>query len=160
MTAVRRHTANRDRHVLRVGLHRRSHQRSGYRFAASPHQLQTGAAEVDACAGGRLRQWRLRVLRCPAAAHRKLPLHACWASCCCSPFVSQRHAFGIQSEAVSYERAVDKPAHTATSLSLSLSFSLHFALTLLLRLSIRASRRFQRAHRVHKSHATGDRSRI
>ena len=71
---------------------------------------------MDACAGGRLRQWRLRVLRCPAT-HRKLPLHACRRR---SPFVS-RHAFGIQSEAVSYERAVVKSTQPL-SLALHLRF--------------------------------------
>lgn len=64
MISARRHTANRDRHVLRVGLHRRrSHHRHGRRFTASP-VLPRGRwwMRVAGCGGG--------ASACPPPLHR------------------------------------------------------------------------------------------
>lgn len=89
MISARRHTANRDRHVLRVGLHRRrSHHRHGRRFTASP--VTTGAV-VDAC--GRLRRWRLRVSPSPPPPVQNFPCMRAGAV----PSPLSRHAFGIRS---------------------------------------------------------------
>ena len=155
---MRRHTANRDRHVLRVGLHRRSHQRG--RNADDDGALSTtapGTALPHHRTGyerGRRRRWWMRVpvAGCgsgasvsSAAPPPPIENFPCMRAGAVLLLPFRLSAARIRHSVRSSQlRASRRQACTQPFLSPSLSRSLALVL---LRLSIRASTRLEREQR-------------